>query len=122
MSFFQSPVIQKVLGLYFFFYLLVAKTVLCARYFSSSSFIFKAYSSSRRSFLKIFGFNGNLGDILLKNYSQVFKKKFLLDTILFIFKNKYLKIKKSFSFLFLTAKIKRSRIRRIRRLRLRRGG
>lgn len=120
--FFPIPGNSKSIRSLFFFYLLVAKTVLSARYFSSSSFIFKAYSSSRRSFLKIFGFNGNLGDMLLKNYSKVFKKKFLLDTILFIFKNKYIKIKKSFSFLFLTAKIRRSRIRRIRRLRLRRGG
>jgi hypothetical protein len=73
---------------------------LSARYFSSSSFIFKAYSSARNFFLKKFNFSDNLSSIFLKNYFKIFKKKFLLDTVLFIFKLKFVKIKKSFAFFY----------------------
>jgi hypothetical protein len=74
---------------------------LAARYFSSSSFIFQAYSLARNFFKKKIGVNNNLASIFLKNYFKIFKKKFLLDTVLFIFKRKSVKIKKSFAFFFL---------------------
>jgi hypothetical protein len=118
--FFPIPGNSKSIKSLFFFYLLTAKSVLSSRYFSSSSFIFKAYLSGKKFFLKNFGLNNNLAPIFLKNYFTIFRKKFLLETILFIFKNKSIKIKKSFRFLFLTIKDRRKKRRR--KLKLRQAG
>jgi hypothetical protein len=107
--FFPIPGNSKSIKSLFFFYLLVVKSIFSSRYFSSSSFIFQAYLSSKKFFLKNFGFNNNLSITLLKNYFQIFKKKFLLDTVLFIFKSKSLNIKKSFSFFFLTKRQKKKK-------------
>lgn len=117
---FPIPGNSKSIKSLFFFYLLVSKSVLSARYFSSSSFIFRAYSSCRRMFLNKFGFNGNMSLIFLKNYFKIFKKKFLLETVLFIFKFKFKKINKLFSFFF--KKLDKKKKLKNRKLRLREAG
>lgn len=112
--FFPIPGNSKSIKSLFFFYLLTAKAVLSSRYFSSSSFIFKVYLSGKKFFLKNFGLNNNLTEIFLKNYFTIFRKKFLLETVLFIFKKKSVKIKKLFRFFFLTIRDKRKRRRRLK--------
>jgi ribosomal protein S2 len=112
--FFPIPGNSKSIKSLFFFYLLTAKSVLSSRYFSSSSFILKAYLSGKKFFLKNFGLNNNLTSIFLKNYFTIFRKKFLLETVLFIFKKKSVKIKKLFRFFFLTLKDRRKRRRKLK--------
>jgi hypothetical protein len=112
--FFPIPGNSKSIKSLFFFYLLTAKSVLSSRYFSSSSFIFKAYLSSKNFFLRNFGLNNNLTSIFLKNYFTIFRKKFLLETVLFIFKKKSVKIKKLFRFFFLTIRDRRKKRRRLK--------
>ncbi len=107
--FFPLPGNSKSIRSLFFFYLLTTKSVFLSRYFSSSSFIFQAYSIGRSFFKKNFGFNNNLSASLLKNYFQVFKKKNLLYTVLFVFNMKRLSMKRSFSFFFLTREKKKKK-------------
>jgi hypothetical protein len=109
--FFPIPGNSKSVKSLFFFYLLTSKSVLLSRYFSSSSFIFKAYVSGKNFFKKNFGYNGNLSLIFFKNYFQFFKKKFLLNTVLFIFKKKSSNIKKTIkkSFNFFYVKLRRKK-------------
>lgn len=91
--FFPVPGNSKSLRSLFFFYMVIAKSLFYSRYVVSSKFIF---SSINRS-LKKFRLKGYL-NLFFQDYFSFFKKKFLLENIVFLLKSSF--FKKKFNFFF----------------------
>ena len=92
--FYPIPGNSKSLKSLFFFYLVTAKTLFYSRYVISSKFIFNSINFySKRFNQKI------CADLFFKDYFSFFKKKFLLNNIVFLLKSASTS-KKKFSFLF----------------------
>lgn len=92
--FFPIPGNSKSLKSLFFFYMIVAKCLLYSRYIMSSNFIFNSINLCSR------GLNSKIyHDVFIRDYFAFFKKKFLLENIVFLFKSKFFS-KRRFNFLF----------------------
>jgi len=92
--FYPIPGNSKSLKSLFFFYLIIAKTLFYSRYIISSRFIFNSVSfSSKKLSKKIYA------NFFAKDYFSFFKKKFLLDNIVFVLKSSFI-TRKKFNFLF----------------------
>lgn len=91
--FYPIPGNSKSLKSLFFFYLIIAKTLFYSRYIISSRFIFNSVKFHLNKFIPKTYVNS-----FFKDYFSFFKKKFLLDSIVFVLKA--LTSKKKFNFLF----------------------
>lgn len=92
--FFPIPGNSKSLKTLFFFYILISKSLFYSRYTMSSKFLFDSVKSSFR------GFSLNrFADLFYRSYFVSFRKKFLLEDIIFLFKSKFFS-KRKFRFLF----------------------
>lgn len=92
--FYPIPGNSKSLKSLFFFYLIIAKTLFYSRYLASSRFIFNSVNFCSKNF------NQNIyTNLFFKDYFSFFKKKFLLDSIVFTLKSGSVS-KKKFNFLF----------------------
>jgi hypothetical protein len=92
--FYPIPGNSKSLKSLFFFYLIIAKTLFYSRYTISSRFIFNSVNFYLKKFSKKIYTN-----LFFKDYFSFFKKKFLLDNIVFVLKSGSIS-KKKFNFLF----------------------
>ena len=91
--FFPVPGNSKSLRSLFFFYMVIAKSLFYSRYVVSSKFIFSSINRSLKKFrLK------NYLSLFFQDYFSFFKKKFLLENIVFLLKSNF--FKKKFNFFF----------------------
>ena len=91
--FFPIPGNSKSLKSLFFFYMVIAKSLFYSRYVVSSKFIFSSINRSLKKFrLK------NYLSLFFQDYFSFFKKKFLLENIVFLLKSNF--FKKKFNFFF----------------------
>lgn len=92
--FFPMPGNSKSLKSLFFFYMVIAKSLFYSRYITSSKFIFNSIN------LCLNGLNSKLySNLFVRDYFTFFKKRFLLEDIIFLFKSGFFS-KKKFNFLF----------------------
>ena len=92
--FFPVPGNSKSLKSLFFFYMIIAKSLFYSRYIISSKFIFSSINRSLKKFKLKSYYN-----LFFRDYFSFFKKKFLLENIIFLFKSSF-SYRKRFSFLF----------------------
>lgn len=91
--FFPIPGNSKSLKSLFFFYMIITKSLFYSRYVVSSKFIFSSINRSLKKFrLK------NYLSLFFQDYFSFFKKKFLLENIVFLLKSNF--FKKKFNFFF----------------------
>lgn len=90
--FYPIPGNSKSLKSLFFFYLIIAKTLFYSRYLVSSKFIFNSVKLCLKKF------NQNICGLFFKDYFSFFRKRFLLDSVVFMLKSSV--SKKKFNFLF----------------------
>ena len=91
--FFPVPGNSKSLRSLFFFYMVIAKSLFYSRYVVSSKFIFSSINRSLKKFrLK------NYLSLFFQDYFSFFKKKFLLENIVFLLKSGF--FRKKFNFFF----------------------
>jgi hypothetical protein len=91
--FFPIPGNSKSLKSLFFFYMVIAKSLFYSRYITSSKFIFNSIN-------RLNGLNSKLyRNLFVRDYFAFFKKRFLLENIIFLFKSGFFS-KKKFNFLF----------------------
>jgi hypothetical protein len=99
--FFPIPGNSKSLRSLYFFFILIAKTVMYSRYIASSSFIFKAFSSSKNLLRNYKDYYKILKHSFLISFFSISKRSFLIDSVLFLTKSKKaLSLKKQFSFIY----------------------
>lgn len=91
--FYPIPGNSKSLKSLFFFYLIIAKTLFYSRYLISSKFISNALNFYRKKFNR-----KPYSNIFFKDYFSFFRKKFLLDSIIFVLKSRT--VASRFNFLF----------------------
>jgi len=92
--FFPIPGNSKSLKSLFFFYIITAKTLFYSRYSVSSKFLFNSIAFGFRQF------NAEIyHNFFIRDYFSFFKRKFLLENIVFLFKSSFF-LKKNFKFLF----------------------
>jgi hypothetical protein len=97
--FFPIPGNSKSLKSLFFFYMIIAKSLFHSRYSMSSKFIFNSISFGLK------GFNTKIyHNLFVHDYFSFFKKKFLLENVVFLLKSGFFS-KKRLSFL-LRAKLR----------------
>ena len=92
--FFPIPGNSKSLRSLFFFYMIITKALFRSRYFASSKFIFNSVNYSIKKF-KV----KNYFSLFLQDYFHFFKKKFLLEDVVFLFRSGFFS-KRKFRFLF----------------------
>ena len=91
--FFPVPGNSKSLKSLFFFYMIITKSLFYSRYVVSSKFIFSSINRSLKKFrLK------NYLSLFFQDYFSFFKKKFLLENIVFLLKSGF--FRKKFNFFF----------------------
>jgi small subunit ribosomal protein S2 len=97
--FFPIPGNSKSLRSLYFFFVLIAKTVMYSRYIVSSSFVFKAFSSSKNLLKSYKSYYKVLKNNFLINFFSISKRTFLVDSLLFLIKGP-LSLRKQFSFIY----------------------
>jgi len=86
--FFPIPGNSKSLKSLFFFYMVIAKSLFYSRYITSSKFIFNSIN-------RLNGLNSKLyRNLFVRDYFAFFKKRFLLENIIFLFKSGFFSKKK----------------------------
>jgi hypothetical protein len=93
--FFPIPGNSKSLKSLFFFYMLITKSLFYSRYAMSSKFLFDSVNFGLKG-LKLNQFK----NLFFRGYFVSFRKKFLLEDIIFLFKSTFFSKRKKFSFLF----------------------
>jgi small subunit ribosomal protein S2 len=92
--FFPIPGNSKSLKSLFFFYIIIAKSLFYSRYIVSSKFIFNSIAFGLK------GFNAKAyRNLFIHDYFSFFKKRFLLENTIFLFKSGFFS-KRKFKFLF----------------------
>lgn len=93
--FLPIPGNSKSLKSLFFFYTIITKSLFYSRYTASSKFLFSAVNLSLKQFN-----NKNLNNSFLQNYFLFTKKRFLPQSMVFLFKSNFFLKSKKFNFLF----------------------